>query len=245
MAAQALKFLFDRSFDFDADGHEHAHAPDDEAAEQADAAAEAEAEPEPPPPPTFTEADLEAARAEAFAEGQAAGARDALDAHERHLADALAGAARELQAVAAHHAADNESAHHDAIAIAIAVVRKLLPGMSEAHGVGEVEHVVRDVLEQMTAEPMIRVRTAPATAEAVRERLSAVQAETGFQGKIEVEADEAVQAGDCRVSWARGGAERSAAMLWNAIDEIIERNLGAAPGPAVTAEDVAGAPEGA
>jgi flagellar assembly protein FliH len=243
MAGQALKFLFDRSFDYDADGRGPAAA---EAVEP-DVAAEPEPPP-PPPPPTFSEADLEAARAASFAEGSAAGAREAISALEQQLAAAMAATADGLQSLAAQHAADTESAHHDGIAVAVSVVRKLFPALSEAHGVGEVEHVVRDVLEQMTSEPVVRVRTAPALADAVRERLATAQAEIGFQGRIEVETDAAVAAGDCRVAWSRGGAERSAAMMWNAIDEIIERNLGPAPQGslmAVDGQDAPARPDGA
>ena len=54
-------------------------------------------------------------------------------------------------------------------------------------------------------------------------------AQAGFEGKIVLLAQSDLQAGDVRVEWADGGAERDIGLLWREIDAIVERAVGAAP----------------
>ena len=65
-----------------------------------------------------------------------------------------------------------------------------------------------------------------------------LSAQSGYEGKIVLIAEEALLPGDARVEWADGGAERDSARLWRQIDEIVARAslFGATPAQATPAQ---------
>ncbi|MBX6322342.1 MAG: flagellar assembly protein FliH, partial [Rhodospirillaceae bacterium] len=58
----------------------------------------------------------------------------------------------------------------------------------------------------------------------LRERLDAVAAGAGFEGRIVILADPAMPVGDCRVEWADGGIERDTDRLWRDIEAALARH---------------------
>jgi flagellar assembly protein FliH len=109
--------------------------------------------------------------------------------------------------------------------VALAVLKKVLPAACELHAFDEVTRVVEEVVGHLLDEPRIIVKTAEPLVEAVRERLEAVCASHGFEGRVVVQADARLSPGDCRVEWADGGAERDQARLMADIEATIERSL--------------------
>lgn len=189
------------------------------------------AEPEPPPPPTFSEAELQAARDQAFAAGRTAGTREAEAATGRKLAAAVQAAASGLQALEQQMRREAEERHREAIRVAMTVAARVLPEMAARNGMAEVEGLFRECMGFLLEEPRVTVRVADALAEAARERLEAVAGTSGFEGRLLVLGDAAMAVGDCRVEWAEGGAERNFARVWQDIETVLERALGhAVPG---------------
>jgi flagellar assembly protein FliH len=58
------------------------------------------------------------------------------------------------------------------------------------------------------------------------EKMSAPAEAHGFAGQISVVGDSAMMEGDCRLSWAGGGATRDSAATWREIDAAVARILG-------------------
>jgi flagellar assembly protein FliH len=185
-----------------------------------------EAEPEPPPPPTFTEEELGLARDQAFQAGRQAGVQEAAQALQQMVGMALASCAHHLQAINAAQTAANEALAKDAIAIALAVVKKLHPAFCRTHGTDEVAAAVADALANLDRVAKITVKVHPDLAGAVREKAEALVKEAGFEGKLMVTGDAAMAPGDCRLDWGDGGAERDAAQCWADIDKAVEAALG-------------------
>lgn len=222
MVIKPRKFLFDHDFDRPAT---------QVAAEAAEAVAEEVApEPEPPPPPTFTEEELNIARDSAFEEGRQAGLAEAAEATDRMIAQALGIIAGQMDAIFKRQAETNEINARNAARVGMAVVRKMLPAACAKHAFDEVVQAVEDVIGQILDEPRIIVRVAVGGEESLRERLEAVAQSHGFEGRVVVQSDARLVAGDCKVEWTDGGAERDQARLMQEIEAAVDRALAPSAG---------------
>ncbi len=211
------KFLFDTSFE-----------PEDLGEQMAPDGAK-------PAAPKFGEEDLEKARAEGFAAGKETGERDAMQAIEQQISQALSAIGERLSGLSKAQAEANEHQARDAIEVALAVVRKMLPRMAGRHGLAEIESVVSDCLARLRAEPRIVIRVADSLLDEVEQRVSALAARAGFEGKTVYLSQEGLQPGDIRVEWADGGAERDSDRLWSEIDQLIAPLIGPTEQPAEAA----------
>lgn len=186
----------------------------------------AEPEEEPPPPPTFSEEELQLARDQAFEAGRAAGIQEAESMTERLQALAEQSLGDGMFKVQGEQVTANDQMTRDAVAVALAVVRKLQPEMSRHHGLDEIEALLHECLAHLDRDIRVTVRISPELLEAVRERAEAVAQAVAFEGKLVFAADPRVALGDCRVEWGDGGAERELARSWTEIDAVIARALG-------------------
>jgi flagellar assembly protein FliH len=216
----AQKFLFDLSFDPPA--AEPAPAPVEEA---------------PPLPPAITPEELAAARADGFAEGHRAAVADAdavAAAREAAATATLSLIEERLGALVAGLGEARRDAERAAAELALAVARKIVPALARRGAVDEVMALAAQSLREAIDEPRIVIRVPDELFEPIRRRLDRLKAVSGFEGKVVVLAEEAMQGADCRIEWAEGGAERNEARLWREIEAAIERNLPplAAPQPA-------------
>jgi flagellar assembly protein FliH len=214
------KFLFDVSFDTDAPPSRRPKV---------------EEPPPPPPPPTFSEAELEAvrnkARAEGLAEGKAEGFRQGRAKAEGEIHGALAKALTKLAAVVEDLLADRDALNADRtgqpLQIAMAMVGKLLPGLIARHGPEELEEFLTGCLTEAVDEPRLVIKVNEDLAEEMRSRIEELAAERGFAGRLVVIGDAGYGPSDARIEWANGGAERNTAQLLADIEQTAERLLGA------------------
>ncbi len=219
--ASIKKFLFDTSFD---------------AGNKPEPEPEPEAPPE-PPPPSFSEAELAAARNEAFAQGQQQGVAEAAVGLEQAISDGLAAIAAQLETLIGGQKEHEARQQRQAIETAVQVVRKLFPRIAEAQALPEIEAVIANCLGHLSEEPRVVVRIAAALIDPLRERLSGITARSGFEGKVVLISDEALEPSSVRVEWAAGGAERDTAQIWQQIDDVIARRLGGVPRAEETTKD--------
>lgn len=219
------KYLFDRSFDVEVVA----------AAKPANAPA-AESVPEPEIiVPTFSQEEVDAARQEGFKAGHDQGVREAAEATERKAAAALEALVQRFAKVFARQEEINEAAVRNGVRVADAFVRKLFPDMSRRGALDEVLAVADEVFAIIRNEPKVVIRVSGDLQDRIQERIGAVVAGKGYEGRVDVVGDPAMAAGDCRIDWSGGGAERRCADILAGLDEIIERNLG--PEPPATGTD--------
>ncbi len=204
------KFLFDTSFD---------------AGRRPEPEPEPETPPE-PPPPTFSEAELAAARNEAFAQGKQEGLAEAAAGLEQAIADGVAALATQVDSLIGAQTEHEARQQSQAIETAVQVVRKLFPRIAEARALPEIEAVIAECLGHLSDEPRVVVRIADPLIDPLRERLSSLAARSGFEGKVVLISDDTLEASSVRVEWAAGGAERDTAQIWQEIEEVIARRLG-------------------
>jgi flagellar assembly protein FliH len=203
------KFLFDVSFD--------------------SPVADSAPSPQKPVEPRFSAAELEQARTKAFAEGQATAQAAARAAAEKTIADSLQRIVAQAGELLQAQEQAGQLATRTAIATAIAVLRKLQPELTRRKGLVEIEGVLAQCLGTMREEPRMLVRVHDSLLDPLRERLDAVTAAAGYEGRVVLLADDGLAAGDCRVEWADGGIERDTGRLWREIDAALARLSAGAP----------------
>ncbi|WP_141415240.1 FliH/SctL family protein [Caenispirillum bisanense] len=202
------------------------------------AAAEAEAlaaqmqppEPETPPEPTFSLQDVEAARDEAYVAGHTAALQEAEAATERLASESLHFIAQGLRQLGATMNEPYKRLEPMAVEVAVAICRRVLPMVTLQYGTAEIEGLIRSILPTIIEQPRIVVRVHPALSGMVRDGVQPVIADTGFEGRLLVVDDAAIQPGDARLEWADGGIERDTPRTWGEILQVIDRNVLAASG---------------
>lgn len=178
----------------------------------------------------------------------------ALAEHARKLAETEAGAHRRgydeaqrdgkleadrriaaaLDRIASNLAAANDALNAietrlecEAVAVAVAVGRKLAPALIEREPFAEIAALASDCLRQLVASPHIAVRVNDALYAATREKLDEIVRARGFEGRLVVLAEPHIGPGDCRIEWADGGIDRDSAAADAAIGEAVARYLNA------------------
>jgi len=215
------KFLFDVSFDTD----------DEEARRQKAKAAEV---PPPPPPPTIITEELEQARSKAHAEGRkaglAAGLQQGRDEAEKQmqaaLTDALVRLADGVEVLVADREDLNAARTGQPLAMAMAMVNKLLPSLIRSHGATELESFIATCLNEAIDEPRLAIKVSEGMVAALRPHIEAMAADRGFAGRLIILGDARLGPSDARIEWADGGAERNTEQLLADITAIAERMLG-------------------
>lgn len=187
-------------------------------------------------PTLFTAEEMAAARAEARAEGEKAGRAAATADRETQAAAALVRLAETLESLGAAQEAAGGRAADNALQLAGALTRKVLPRTAERNGLGEIEALLRETLESLLEEPRVVIRVAEQTLDPLRARIDGLARSAAFPGQLVLLGDPALGPGDCRVEWADGGAERDGAALLALIDEALARAglSAAAPAPRPT-----------
>jgi len=179
--------------------------------------------------PVFTEDDLARVRAEGFAEGCDKASRDAAQSTEKRLTEAFEAVGERLSEIIATTQATTAAAARDANAIAVAIARRMVPELYQRNAAAEVEHTVATVLSQVLEPDELTVCTDETLADSLRDRIKALAEKRGIGDRVRITADPALSAGDCRVEWPGGGAERMSVALWTEIEAIVQENLGFVP----------------
>lgn len=183
--------------------------------------------------PSFTREDVELARAEGLARGraEAVGAEEARRAAEALRQATLDSVVAQLRALLDASAASAEAAANDAVRVAAAIVRKMMPSLWQQGGGREIQQSVVSVLTEMAEEPLIIVRISPSMHEDLPPMLRAAAAEIGAEDRLRIVADAAIAGGDCRLEWRGGGLSRDRQAMTLLIDRVIEQSIGAAKSP--------------
>jgi flagellar assembly protein FliH len=165
----------------------------------------------------ITEEDVaqaaEAARAQGFAEGQAAGARQ--------MAQMLALLGDRAQALIA--ARDDQSAQDRAAAIefALAFARKLGGAAVTRAPLAPIAEAATAAFDHLQHVPHLVVRVHEGLVEEVERVLARMAEERGFAGRLIVLGEPDMIAGDARLEWADGGLVREVGALDQAIDKAV------------------------
>jgi len=165
------------------------------------------------------------ARAEAFEEGKAAGRAEVEGSAEQLAAQAAQAIAARLGEIQASREALDGVLTDRATRAALAMMRKIVPGLIAKSGLDEVEALLRECFERLLDEPRIVVRVAESMLDPLQERIDRIATDAGFTGDMVLLSDGAMGPTDCRIEWADGGAERDAEAVWKDVETTINRWL--------------------
>ena len=185
--------------------------------------------------PKITIATHEAALAEAEARGYANGVA-AAEGQARAEADRRSAAALEqisaaLDRLVASLDALERKLEIEAVEVAFAVARKLAPELIAREPFAEIAALAAGCLGEFRSAPHVAVRVHESLHAAARERLEAIAAARGFEGRLVVLGEADIAPGDCRLEWADGGVVRERAAAEAVIGEAVARYIAARRSP--------------
>jgi flagellar assembly protein FliH len=190
----------------------------------------------PPPEPTMPErlvAELLAqAREEAYAEGLAAGQRNAASLAAQTLAAAAGTLATQTAEMAAAVDAATAQAQREAIELAASIGRKLALHLLARYPGVELDALIAECMQNLAGVPHLVVRCHPELADSIRDGATAHMQTSGYSGRLVVMGDPEIRLGDGRLEWVDGGLVRDIGAVSRDIDHKISAYLSARSGQA-------------
>lgn len=175
--------------------------------------------------PSHDDSALEAARAQAYRDGFAAGEKEAKLQGEHALSHALDTLAANAGGLLAALDATSASMRAEAIDLAALIARKLAPAMIATRPQTEIEAVLRDCLTHLNREPHILLRVAPELVDSMKDAVDQMAMERGLSGRVILLGEGSMMPGDCLVEWADGGVRRDSREIEADIAAIITRYI--------------------
>ena len=187
-----------------------------------------------PPEPTMPErlvAELLAqARQEAYAEGLAAGERNATSVAAQTLAAAAGTLATQSAEMAAALDDAAANAQREAVELAASIGRKLALHLLARYPTVELEALIGECMQSLNGVPHLVVRCHPDIADGIRDIATAHMQTSGFAGRLVVMGDPEQRLGDGRLEWVDGGLVRDIGAISKDIDRKISAYLAARSG---------------
>ena len=192
--------------------------------------------PSAPPEPTMPEhlvAQLLAqAREEAYAEGLAAGERNATAVAAQTLAAAAGTLATQSAEMAAALDDATAQSRREAVELAASIGRKLALHLLARYPTVELDALIAECMQNLGGVPHLVVRCHPTIADGIRDVATAHMQTSGFSGRLVVMGDPDLRLGDGRLEWVDGGLVRDIGAVSKDIDQKISAYLAARSGQA-------------
>jgi flagellar assembly protein FliH len=169
------------------------------------------------------------AETESYRRGFAEGSADALAKIEQRTALALEAIAQAMGGISAEIKAVEARLEAEAVEVALAISRKLAPGLIAREPIAEIERLVSGILAQVRSAPHVVVRLASGLVESANSRLTKLAEARGYTGRLVLLPEPGLAADDCRIEWADGGVTRERAAIEARIHEAVARYLGGGP----------------
>jgi flagellar assembly protein FliH len=181
------------------------------------------------PPLAATEHAIKLAEAEAAAyrNGFSAATAEAKANIEQRSVEALERIALALDELHRGLSLAEARIETDAIAVAVAVAKKLAPELVAREPLGEISALAANCFRHLVAAPHVVVRVNDALQAGARQQLEEIVRASGLDSRLVVLAEPEIAPGDCRIEWADGGINRDSAAAAEAIDEAVGRYLDA------------------
>jgi len=170
---------------------------------------------------TYTTEEIDQLSARAREQGMKAGQVRATEALAAEISN-LAGMLREVLA-RSHRATDD--VREEASLLALSAARKLAAAAIDQLPAADVELTLRGALRHAIGEPRIVLHASQRAVDILKPQLDEIAQQEGFDGRVAIGIDPALAAGDCRIDWRGGGAERSEGAIEAAIAELITRRF--------------------
>ncbi len=169
------------------------------------------------------EAELQAARTEAFLAGEQQGRREA----EAQLSAMAAQIARSADRLLAQDAARAVEVEAQAVRMALTAARRIAGAALTEKPLAALEGAIRECLGHARQAPHLVLRVHESTVEAAESLIKRLAQETGFAGRLIVLGEPDMASGDGRIEWADGGLVVDSQRL----SELVEQAVASVFGP--------------
>jgi len=181
--------------------------------------------------PTISLVEAERRRADAesvaYRNGFSAGQVQAEGEAAQRASDALALVADGLSRIDRALAGIEARLETEAVEVAVAVANKLAPELIAREPFAEISALATDCFRQLVKTPHIAVRIGTDIYDTAKDKLGEIAHARGFEGRLVVEPDGALAAGDCRIEWSEGGVTRDRTATLAVIDDAVARYIAA------------------
>ena len=181
--------------------------------------------------PTITVVEAERRRADAesvaYRNGFAAGQAQAQGEIAQNVATALAVIADGLDRINHALAGIEARLETEAVEVAVAVAGKLAPELIAREPFAEISALATECFRHLVTAPHVSVRISDALYVEAKDKLEEIAQARGFEGRLVVQPDAALAAGDCRIEWSEGGVNRDRAATLATIDDVVGRYIAA------------------
>jgi flagellar assembly protein FliH len=168
---------------------------------------------------------IAAAEARAYRDGHEAGQRQAKAESDRRTALALEEIGVGIRGIAARFSGIETRMETEAVDVAVAVARKLCSELIAGEPLTEITGLVKDCFSHLVSTPHLVVRINEQLYESARERIERLAKQTGYEGRLVILAEPAIETGDCKIEWADGGVVLERAAIEAKIDELVGRYI--------------------
>jgi len=176
------------------------------------------------------------ARSEAYAEGMAAGERNATAMAAQTLASAAATLATQTTEMAVALDEATTQAQREAIELAARIGRKLAMHLLARFPTAELDSLIAECMQSLGSVPHLVVRCHPSIADGIRDIATAHMQTSGFSGRLVVLGDPEQRVGDGKLEWVDGGLVRDIGAVSKDIDKKISAYLAARSGKPIAQE---------
>jgi flagellar assembly protein FliH len=212
------KFLFDR--DFDLEKAKQKKLEEENAARESDFAVE-----EPVIEVTYTQEELDLARHEGFQQGMLEGSAKAEENQNKIIIGLLDRMGQKLHVLLEQEDQREKESKTLSLQATLHIVKKIWPKMQNFFAPKDLEDFVASSLAENSSETRIVLRVNDAELDVIAGMLPRIKELQGFQGKVITLSDDNVMAGDCKIEWADGGAEKLSRYTMQQVETLVERIL--------------------
>jgi flagellar assembly protein FliH len=177
-------------------------------------------------------ARLTKAEAAAYARGCEQGTLAANAEAEQRCTFAIEQILAALEALGQQLSALEARMETEAVEVAVAVARKLVPELLAREPLEEIAALVTGCFRDLVKCPHVVVRVNDSLHTAARDRIDEIVRRCSPDTRLVVLAEPDIPAGDCRIEWADGGIDRDSRRIAAAIDTAVNRYITARLDPA-------------
>lgn len=171
----------------------------------------------PPPPPTYSQEEFDNAKQASFDQGRLKGLNEAQASREQAVASTLQQIAAQFALLFAAEQERDMKYEQETVLLTLKTLEKLFPAMNEKIGPYEAEQAVRKVLKSAADQSEITIRIHPSFVDEIEAIVAPFRNKEINPPNFHIVGDDTLGIGDCRLSWADGGAVRDAEFLSRSI----------------------------
>jgi flagellar assembly protein FliH len=172
-------------------------------------------------------ARLKEAETAAYARGSEQGALAAKAEAEQRCTFAIERILASLEALGQQLSALEARMETEAVEVAVAVARKLVPELLAREPIEEIASLVAGCFRDLVKCPHVMVRVNDALHVTARDRIEEIVRRCSPDTRLVVMAEPGIAHGDCRIEWADGGIDRNSSRITAAVDTAVNRYIAA------------------